>query len=239
MPISQSNQFVVVMGSHLPSSPCGETSVCSSVGSTMSVDGIKKQQIQSRQDTPAPQTPHKKKSVSFNKRVKCRLTTHHSEYDQSERNSYWRTDQEIEQNLNEIFEIIDDLNISDEQRTKSKKVDETNISRRGLEFHTDHGKILRQEARAEVNKIVLEEQQRYFQNPQHHNLRARLQGIRIDEVIAKSYGKAAHPSKLAARILGKIDEQAVLSDGDHSSCDLLPAVAFQDLLQHARGGQSS
>lgn len=176
----------------------------------------------------APQMPRKiipksNKSVRFNDVVNCRLTTHHFDYSDNERTMYWRTEEDAEEALHEILEIIDDLNTADKKRIASSTIDEVNTSRRGLEFVTDHGKVLRQKNRLQANGIVLEGQLRSADLSQ--------EGIDADEAIAKYYGKASRHSMMAAYLLGKIDEQQVTED---TSCALLPASTFQELLQQAR-----
>ena len=133
----------------------------------------------------------KKRSVSFNSTVRVKKILHINNYTQSEIANTWYSREE-EQVIRETAAMVAEMMAS------GKSIDETKISRRGLEGRTVEGLERRLQQRIAVWDAVLDQQA--------DNIGA---GIVDDELIAMASRALTFKSQIAANIVGSLDEQTV------------------------------
>ena len=140
---------------------------------------------------PLTASNNKKRSVSFNPTVRVKKTLHINNYTPAEIANTWCSHEE-EQVIRETAIMVAEMMAS------GKSIDETKISRRGLEGRTVEGLERRLQQRIAVWDAVLDQQA--------DNIGA---GIVDDELIAMASRALTFKSQIAANIVGSLDEQTV------------------------------
>jgi hypothetical protein len=174
-----------------------------------------------------------KKSVSFDSIVRCRETFHFNDLLGEERQSFWRTADDKEESLNEVWDTIEVMNAAIDElsdATTNLLVDDESLyCTRGLEGHTKVGEDIRKENRNDAISAVLE---------------AQASGVTDPQVLAAIYRRESQHTQTAAYLMARFDEQATTEEQqekkkDLHAQDLLPSSTFQELLQNLRQGHAS